>query len=155
MPMRFGRAFVLAVAGGIATSICWWLLLIFLWLPYWQQINRAGMYVHDVEAVYLITFGPIVVVPLFLMTILLTALFEKRRFELGRPPPGNAWRVLLFGALPGLVTVLLMNGLRPDSWRFPLSETSVFLVGLLLGLIWVRWRREDEPAAVSPTQATA
>ena len=59
MPMRFGRAIGLALAGGAATFVCWYLLFFLIWMPFWHQLPRYGMYVHDVEATYLVTFRPV------------------------------------------------------------------------------------------------
>ncbi len=147
MPMRFGRALVLAGIGGVATFLCWWALLALFWGPYRQQLNRNGMYVHDIEATYLIVCGPFVVALSFLVTACVEAFVEKRRFEGGQNAPGNKWRIAFFAVFPGAIVFLLVTGLHGDAWHFPLSEATVCLVGLGLGYLWARWRRMDEVIA--------
>jgi hypothetical protein len=144
MPMRFGRALVLAGIGGVATFLCWSALWTLFWGPYWQLLNRNGMYVHDIEATYLIVFGPIVVALSFLITACIEAFVEKRRFASGQNAPGNRWRIAFFGVLPGAIVFLLVSGSHGDAWHFPLSEATVCLIGLGLGYLWARWRRMDE-----------
>ena len=58
-------------------------------------------------------------------------------------------RILVLGALPAAVTLLLVTGPLGDAWHFPLSEATVFIIGLALGLLWVRWRRADEGVAIA------
>jgi hypothetical protein len=142
--MQFGRALVLAGLGGAATFVDWHALWRFFWFPFWQRLGRYGMHVHDIDAAYLLTFGPIVVVALFLATASIVAWFENKRFEAGAQPFGNIWRILFFGAFPGSVMFVLIKGLHLDAWRFPLSETTVCLVGFGLGYLWIQWRRGDE-----------
>lgn len=144
MPMRFGRALVLAGIGSVATYFCWMGLWILFWGPYWHQLNRHGMYVHDIDATYLITFGPMVVGMVFLTTACIEAFVEKRRFEGGQNAPGNMSRIAFFAVFPGAIVFLLVSGLRADAWHFPFSEVTVCLIGLALGYLWVRWRRTDE-----------
>jgi hypothetical protein len=111
---------------------------------HWPVINYYGMHLNEFDGVALLLFGPIVVALIFFATICLEAWLERKRFENGRPPPGNSWRILLLGALPAAATCLLVTGLLGDPWYFPLSEAAVFVVGLALGALWVRWRRSDE-----------
>jgi hypothetical protein len=145
MPMRFGKALLLALVGGAATFFAWMLVFAAFSKAHWHQLDRL----HDFDLSILIVFGPILVVVIFFATICLEATREKRRFENGRPPPGNGSRVLLVAALPGAVTFLLMTALVGGAWRFPLSEAAVFVVGLGLGSIWALWRRADEGAAIA------
>jgi hypothetical protein len=147
MPMRFGRALVLAGIGGVATFLCWSALWALFWGPYWQQLNRSGMYVHDIDFTYLIVYGPTIVGLLFLMTACIEAFVEKWRFEGGQNAPGNKWRIAFFVLFPGAIVFLLVSGSRPDAWHFPLSEAAVCLIGLGLGYLWTRWRRMDEVIA--------
>ena len=142
--MRFGRALVLAGIGGVATFLCWSALWALFWGPYWQQLNRSGMYVHDIDATYLIVFGPAIVGLLFLMTACVEAFVEKWRFEGGQSAPGNKWRIAFFAVFPGAIVFLIVSGSHGDAWHFPLSEATVCLIGLGLGYLWVRWRRMDE-----------
>jgi hypothetical protein len=146
MPVRFGRALALAIIGGAATFACWLTLWNLFWMPYWHQLNRRGIYVHDVDATYLITFGPMVVAFIFLATASIEGWFENKRFENGQRPVRNSWRVSFFGAFPGFMTLFLVSGVHGWVWRFPLSEATVCLVGMALGYLWVRWRRDDEAA---------
>lgn len=146
MPLRVGRALVLALVGGAATLVCWWLLLILFWMP-----SRR---VHDVEGVFVAMLGPIIVSVVFLLTALAVANFERHRFENGQALP-SAWsRILFFGLCPAAIMFALINLPDLNAWRFPLSETSVGLIGLVLGYVWVLSRRADElpqSGAGSPT----
>lgn len=144
MPMRFGRALVLAGIGGVATFFCWMALWSLFWGPYWHQLNRRGMYVHDIDATYLIAFGPMVVGLLFLATACIEASVEKWRFESGQNAPGNIWRIAFFAVFPSAIVFLTVSGWRGGAWRFPFSEATVCLIGLALGYLWARWRRTDE-----------
>ena len=65
MPMRLGRALLLALVGGVATFVSCAILAVAFWMPYWHQLRRNGMYVHDFGAEQLVIFGPIIVTPIF------------------------------------------------------------------------------------------
>lgn len=149
MPLRPGRALLLALIGGVATFLSWAILAAVFWMPYWYQLRQHGMYVHDFDAAQLIVFGPFVVALVLFGTLCLEASFEKRRFENGRRPAARLWRILFVGVLPAAVTFLLITGRHRDAWYFPLSEAAVLVVGLALGSIWVLWRRADEGAPIA------
>jgi hypothetical protein len=144
MPMRLGRAPLLALIGGVATFVSWPIVLANFAKPHWPVINYYSVRLNEFDGIALLLFGPIVVAVIFFATICLEAWLEKKRFEDGRPPPGNRWRIFLFGALPAAASCLLVIGPFGDPWYFPLCEAAVFVVGLGLGVLWARWRRTDE-----------
>jgi hypothetical protein len=45
----------------LGTYLLWFLLYAAFWNPYWRELRDLGMYTHDIEGVYLITFGPPIV----------------------------------------------------------------------------------------------
>lgn len=141
MPMRFGRAFVLAGIGGVATWFCW----IALGQLFWGPFARYGTHVHDFDLAVLLTIGPFVVAAIFVGVISAEALFERKTFERGDRPPSNKARILFLGVLPATIVFVLINAPHSGAWQFPLSETAVGLVGMAIGYLWIRWRRTDEP----------
>ena len=145
MPLRPGRALLLALIGGVATYLSWMSAFAAFWKAHWHRLDRL----HDFDLAILITLGPVVVALIFFATICLEAAIEKKSFESGRPPPARTWRILRIGALPAVIMVLLITALLRTAWRAPLSEAVVFVVGLALGAIWVLWRRADEGAAIA------
>src|ERR1043165_9922380 len=125
MPMRFGRALILAGVGCVATWFCW----IALGQLFWGPFGRYGPYVHDFDLAVLLAFGPFVVAAIFVMSMSIEARFERKNFEGSEPPPSKKGRILFLGALPAAITFVVINAPHPGTWQFPLSETAVGLVG--------------------------
>ena len=63
-----------AAAGAIATLVSWYLLAVLFWLPHWRGLAQRKMYVHDVEATYLVAFAAPFVGVLFFVSTLLSLL---------------------------------------------------------------------------------
>jgi hypothetical protein len=119
-----------ATCGAFATAVIWFLLATLLWLPNWRVLRAYGMYVHDVEATYLVAFGWPVTGALFFVATLLSLL--SMTFIKGR---GGRVAVYFLNALPAVVVLLLLNphlpsGVMGGSWHYPLAETAVLAIGL-------------------------
>lgn len=129
-----------AVAAAIVTFVGWYLLAAWLWLPHWRELATWRMYVHDVEATYLVAFSAPFVGALFFGSTLLSVAAIQRTAN----KPGL---VYLINSLPGIVVFLrlnphiLSNAAIGGGWRYPFAECVVLAFGLCWSLALQRLAR--------------
>lgn len=109
------------------------------WMPYWRSLNAGGMYVHDVEATFLIMIGPLIPGVTFFAIVLVLELVERQRLALAKPPIQPATVAVVLSLLPVAVVYGLLNRGYPAIWHYPLAEVSAGFAGLGLSFLWRRW----------------